>query len=190
MLTRNRRPFAENDAFIEADGYVSFLAENYTRAHNSAGVGWKRIPNLGLISSSMSAFSRAGGAIALGPEIPHLEYDFYAFTEGDVTVEVTLAPTLDFKDEGGLKYALSIDDETPATVYVNENLSEDAWSASVAKYAQRRSSRHAIPKPGAHTLKLRLIDPALVFEKITIHSGAAPESYLGPPQSLRASNVH
>ncbi|MCK5747818.1 MAG: glycosyl hydrolase 115 family protein, partial [Oricola sp.] len=185
----NREPTGKGGAFVEADGYIAFFAENHARAVNSGGAEWTRIPNLGRERSGMTAFPRAGGAIALEASSPRLEFDFHAFTAGDVAVEVTLAPTLDFKDKGGLKYAVSIDDEPPTVVNVNADASEEAWDESVANYAHQRTSRHEISSAGAHTLKLWLIDPALVFEKITIRSGETPQSYLGPPQSLRASDV-
>lgn len=184
----NRKAAVEN-AFIEADGYISFFAKNYSRAIDGETVGWRVIPNLGREDSSISAFPRLGGAIELGENSPRLEYDFYAFTPGEAHVDVHLAPTLDFKDAGGLKYAISIDDQEPVVVNVNQDSSLEAWNQSVADYAHKRSSKHEITTPGAHTLKLWLIDPALVFEKIVIHAGPLPESYLGPPQSRRISEA-
>lgn len=180
----NRKAAGEN-AFIEADGYISFFAKNYSRAVNGKTVGWRVIPNLGREDSGISAFPRLGGAIKLGENSPRLEYDFYAFTAGEAHIDVHLAPTLDFKDAGGLKYAISIDDQEPVVVNVNEDSSLEAWNQSVADYTHKRSSNHEITTPGAHTLKLWLIDPALVFEKIVIHADPLPESYLGPPQSRR-----
>ncbi|MBB5518994.1 glycosyl hydrolase 115 family protein [Amphiplicatus metriothermophilus] len=185
VLARNRTPDAPAGAFIEADGYVSFEAAHYARAIDGDGVKWKTIPNLGRTGDGVSAFPRAGGAVALAEDSPRLEFDFYAFTAGEVAVDVVLAPTLDFKAAGGLRYAVSIDDQTPVIVNVHEDGSEQAWSRSVADNAHLRASRHVISSPGAHTLKLWLIDPALVFQKVTIHTEGAAPSYLGPPESLR-----
>lgn len=187
ILARNRTPDAPAGAFIEADGYVSFEAAHYARAIDGDNVKWRTIPNLGRTGDGVSAFPRVGGARALAENGPRLEFNFYAFAAGEVTVDVTLAPTLDFKGTDGLHYAVSIDDETPVIVNVHEDASEESWSRSVANNAHLRSSRHVVSSPGTHTLKLWLIDPALVFQKITIHTEGAAPSYLGPPESLRVS---
>ncbi len=33
---------------------------------------------------------------------------------------------------------------------------------------------------GAHTLKIYMVDPAIVLEKIVLSSGALPKTYFGP----------
>jgi hypothetical protein len=46
-------------------------------------------------------------------------------------------------------------------------------------------SKHNIEKEGNHTLKVWMINPGVVIEKIVVDTGGVKESYLGPPESRR-----
>ena len=185
LTIRNRIAEAPAGAFIEADGYVAFEAAHYARAVDAGGASWEIIPNLGRTGDSVAAFPRTAPVSAAGAGA-HLEYDVYVFTVGEAEIETTLAPTLDVTGKGALRYAVSVDDQEPVVVNVHANEMTQAWDASVADYAHRRTTRHVIAAPGVHTVKLWLIDPAVVFQRVTVNTEGAAETYLGPPESLRA----
>jgi hypothetical protein len=181
--------------FVEADGYVAMEAAHFTRAVNGAGATWREIAHLGR-SSGVGAFPRAIAPIALGAGTPRLDYDMHLFSPGDVQVQVTLAPTMNFTGRG-LRYAVSIDDETPQVVNVHigangqvmhSGESDATWERWVANNANVQTTRHRIGQAGAHTLKLWLVDPGLVFERVVVARGDLRQSYLGPPESVRAAS--
>ncbi len=170
------------DGFVEANGHVAIEAEHFTRALAPPGREWKRIPDHGRTLSGLTPWPvTAASELAAGMR---LEYRAYLFKRGEVTVNVTLAPTQKFQPGPGLRYAVSFDDEAPQVVNIHADESLAAWERSVADGATVLTSKHVIPGPGYHTLKLWALDPGLVFQKIVIDAGGLKPSYLGPPESF------
>ncbi len=40
-----------------------------------------------------------------------------------------------------------------------------------------------VAAPGRHTLKVTMVDPTVVLQKIIVYDAPLPESYFGPPES-------
>jgi hypothetical protein len=57
------------------------------------------------------------------------------------------------------------------------------WEKSVMDNARYRFTKHTITEKGYHMLKIWMIDPGVVIEKIVVNTGGAKPSYLGPPES-------
>ena len=114
----------------------------------------------------------------------------YVLTPGDVEVTAITAPTLNFVPDRGVRYAVSIDDEAPQVVtlvpqgYQAQNRNA-AWEKSVADNAHYGRSKHTITKAGYHMLKVWMVDPAVVVQKLVVDLGGLKPSYLGPPESFR-----
>jgi hypothetical protein len=129
---------------------------------------------------------------------PTLEYRMYLFDKGPCTVEAVLAPTLNFVPGRGLRYAISFDDQPPQVVDALAYNSQHAWEEAVSDGVRKVTTTLNVDAPGYHTLKIRMVDPGLVLEKIVVGFAAPsprfrgfadapqpaiPASYLGPSES-------
>ncbi|MFL5094592.1 MAG: hypothetical protein ACJ8ES_04750, partial [Xanthobacteraceae bacterium] len=92
---------------------------------------------------------------------------------------------LDYRGKGGHRFAVSIDKEAPQIVNVNGEVTEQQWNEAVAQNAWVKTTKHRVAMPGAHTVKIWMVDPGLVFQRIHVIRGKAPADYLGPPESVR-----
>jgi hypothetical protein len=93
---------------------------------------------------------------------------------------VYCSPTLPFNESNGLRYAISIDDETPQLVNIHADNSERAWAQSVSDNIRISTSTHTLPKAGHHILKVWAVDGGVVLHKIVVDFGGVRKSYLGP----------
>jgi hypothetical protein len=175
--------------FVEADGVVSIEAEHFTAINNSGENKWVKIPNFGNTLSAMRAVGPTDVVATPGKDSPCLEYKMFLFTNGPVKVETTLGPTLNFLPDRGLRYAVSFDDETPSVVTAvpadfNVRNGNRDWEESVKNNFRRVSSTHTISSPGYHTLKIWMVDPAVMLERLVVNTGGSKPSYLGPTESF------
>jgi hypothetical protein len=180
------------DGFVEGQGYVSIEPEHFTRKRSAPLEDWNRIEGDGRTLSGMRADSPPEAAIdPLRAAGACLEYRLYLFSAGTARVTAITAPTLNFVPLRGLRYAVSFDDETPQIVtlvpapYKAQN-GNAAWELSVSNNAHYGQSDHPLGAPAYHTLKIWMIDPGVVLQKLIVDLGGLKPSYLGPPESLRA----
>jgi hypothetical protein len=171
--------------FIERDRYVSIDASHYTQAINSNDVSWQVLPNHGKTGSAITVFPVTAPEQTLSATSPHLEYEFYSYSEGTTTLQLYFSPTLNFHHrKEGLQYAVSIDDEQPQVFSLNnEAVDSRQWNNWVAQNIIIKSSTHNITKPGKHSIKFWLIHAGPVLQKLVLDFGGVKESYLGPPES-------
>lgn len=179
------------DCFIESNGYVSIEAEHFSKAINSNNVNWVVIPNLGRTSSAVTVFPVTSPSQKLGKETPHLEYNVYFSSSGKVKVNLYFSPTLNFThSKEGILCAVSFDDQSPQIFNMTSNpnppdLNRDpVWNKWVADNINVQTTTHNIETPGKHVLKVWMIDPGIVLQKIVIDTGGVKQSYLGPPESF------
>ena len=179
--------------FAEGAGYVSIEAEHYTQKIDAGESRWARVENYGHTLSAM----RTVAPLDPSPDVsdplkaPRLEYRMYLFAAGPVTTRLTLGPILNFAPDRGVRLAVSFDDQPPQVVtvvpqgYNAQNGNRD-WEQAVRDNARLVTTSQTIASPGYHTLKIWMVDPAVVLEKIVVTTSgtALRESYLGPEESF------
>jgi hypothetical protein len=175
--------------FAEGAGYVSIEPEHYTAKTDAGTSRWIHVEGYGRTLSGMRADAPVDSpSAAPGDASPRLEYQMYLHTPGPVTATLILSPTLNFVPGRGLRLAVSFDDEAPQIVTVVREGSTAAgreWEASVKDNARKVSTSHTLAAAGYHILKVWMVDPAVVVQKIVVTTGAGEglTSYLGPPES-------
>jgi len=185
QLNNNAEPKLENvKGFIETDGYVSMEAAHFTRAVDAAPIKWQILPDYGRTLSAITPFPVTSSAQQPGGNSPHVEYNMYLFTQGNIKVNVYLSPTINFKEGEGLHYGISVDNEVPQIINMDAKNTNHDWEESVKDNIKVLTSQHAINTPGEHILKFWMVDPGVVLQKIVVDTGALKPSYLGPPESF------
>ena len=183
--------------FVEANHYVSINAEHFTAQTSTGSVHWEKLPNFGETLSGMTIFPVTAASLEPPQPAPTLEYKMYLFDRGACTVQAILAPTNNFVPGRGLRYALSFDDQPPRIVDALADNSQKAWDQAVSDGVRKVDTSLTIDTPGEHILKIRMVDPGVVFEKLIVafpdpaarffgpnaNHSPIPDSYLGPPES-------
>ncbi|HET9953294.1 MAG TPA: glycosyl hydrolase 115 family protein [Polyangiaceae bacterium] len=175
--------------FVEANGYVSLEADHFSRIIDGPSVGFRKLPEIGRTGSGMTPFPVTAAAQKPGGTSPHLEYDVYLGTGGDITVWTFCSPRNNVLHGDGLKYAISIDDAEPQIVNITTALNgipmNKSWERNTSDNVNRTSVALKGVTPGAHVLKLWMVDPTVVVQKLVVDTGGLKPSYLGPLESHR-----
>jgi Gylcosyl hydrolase family 115 C-terminal domain len=187
----NPRATAGPTGFVEANGYVSMEADHYTRSVAAGGVTWRRVPDIGRTGAGMEPFPVTASRQVPAVDDARLEYDMTLTATGPVSVWAYLSPRNNVLPTGGLTYAVSVDSEPPqlvnATVATgaNDTTMNRQWERNTSDNVNLTSTTHEITQPGVHTLKLWVVDPTVVVQKLVVDTGGLKTSYLGPPESYR-----
>ncbi len=171
--------------FVESNGYISMEAEHYSRKVDQADASWSVIEGLGRTGNSITVLPTTIPSITSPDEItrksPLLEYDIYTFTEGEVSIDFNCIPSNPINADYGLRLAVAVDDGEPV-------ITSNARGRNVMGNLMKITTRLDVGKEGQHKLKVWMVDPAVVVDKIIINTGGVKDSYLGPPESIHYRN--
>jgi hypothetical protein len=169
--------------FVESNGYIAFESAHFSKMVNKGDASWQNVPGLGRTLSAMMPVPVNSPSLVLDQNSPRLEYDVLFSTSGEVTISTLISPTLNIYNNEGLCFAISLDDEHPQIVNIHKGKTNQDWQESVRRNIVELKTKHTIEKPGKHILKIWMIDPGIVLQKILINCGGLKPSYLGPPES-------
>jgi hypothetical protein len=179
------------DGFVEATGVVAIEAEHFTRQVATPAARWEKIADLGDTLSGMEVFPVTAASVTPPENSPCLEYKMHTFNAGQEPVEFVLSPTLNFVAGRGLRFAAAFDDAAPqiitavpADFSVGEGNDNRDWQHTVSDGVRRVKTTLHVNEPGVHTLKVWMVDPGVVLQKIVINFGGLKPSYFGPQESF------
>jgi len=189
-IVKNYGPAKEGTfkGFVESDGYVSMEASHYSRAVDATTIKWQMVPNIGRTGSGMTITPVTAKRQIPGVSSPSLEYDILVFDSGRINVQTYFSPTLNFNG-GELQYALSFDDELPQIRNLHTDHSNRSWEQWVANNIIINNTEFYFKIPGKHVLKLWMVDPGIVLQKIVVGFREVKSSYLGPPETYYPKGI-
>ncbi|KAF9262013.1 hypothetical protein L218DRAFT_904506 [Marasmius fiardii PR-910] len=179
--------------FVEGGGTITIEASHTARNTSVNGLSWRNLPGIGRTVSGITPWPRGGSeANFTAGTGPSVEYDFYNFNTTNMTVTTFISPSLNANGrDRPLGFAMQIDDEdVKASYYMpfgNPGSEPAAWNGPdgfVANSIVTANLTWSGVGAGKHTLKLFMIEPAVIVQKIVINTGGFKPSYLGPPESL------
>lgn len=171
--------------FVESNGFVAMEAAHFSRNIPANNLKWEMIPGLGKTLSGMKVFPVTAQPQMPGKNSPCLEYDVYLMQSGKVNVQLFLSPTLNYFNDGGTELAVSIDNQEPVILNMNKDDQLKTWEGWVSNNINKVVSTHVVDQPGKHTLKVWMIDPGVVLQRVIIDCGGLKPSYLGPTESTK-----
>lgn len=180
--------------FVESGGLISIEAEHFSKNIEQGNRKWIKVEDYGLTLSGMRATAPANAPAATpGKDAPYLEYPMYLFSKDSAQIILITSPLLNFMPGRDIKLAVSIDDEAPQYITnAPDKFKLDSpnsnWAKTVVNQARYCQATLNITKSGYHTLKVWMIDPGVVVEKIMVNMGGLKPSYLGAPESFNNFN--
>ncbi|HKE96192.1 MAG TPA: glycosyl hydrolase 115 family protein [Povalibacter sp.] len=181
-VSKRQAPPKDFRGFIESDRHIAIEAPHFTRIINDGVVGWKTLPGFGRTQDGVTIFPVTAPTREPQGKTPRLEYDLYLASTGELQITLDCAPSLDFQSGEGLRIAVSLDDAAPQVLKL-DTWNQQNWNQAVAEGIRRVTSRHTVANSGRHTLKVWMITPGVVLERIVVDAGGVRPSYLGPPES-------
>ncbi|HVT89268.1 MAG TPA: glycosyl hydrolase 115 family protein [Tepidisphaeraceae bacterium] len=186
--SKNVENVPANPSFAEKDGYISIEAEHFTRSITRGNAQWQIIPGLGRSGDTVSVYPVTVATIDkpenLASQSPSLEYDLTTAFTGEAEIIAYCLPTRSINSARGLRYAIAIDNAPPQVVDFNQATEDQRWQQNVQKDTAITQTKHNLTTSGKHTLKVWMVDPGVVIDKIVINIGGLKDSYLGPPETI------
>jgi hypothetical protein len=171
--------------FSESEGIVAIEAAHTTSRTIDRDVHWVELPNYGRTLSAMTPFP-VTAASSLNSNAS-LSYQFHTYESGNFSLRLVLAPTLNFVPGRGLRLAISVDGGPRTVIDVLAQNSQKDWEKAVSDGVKTVEAPLTIKSAGEHVLHIWYVDPGIVLERLVLHPGRLPDTYLGPPESVHAN---
>lgn len=178
---------AFKNRFVEKNGYISIPIEDFHRKVETTNAQFITYEGLGLTRNAIGIASnkaKTAGHWIRNDEYAHMEFDIYTFNSGRFDIYTYMLPTYPINGFQLHRIAISVDNESPKTMYVGASIDSESWRNNVRRNSSIHKSSHYIDKPGKHTVKVFYADPGVIYDKINIDFGGLKNSYLGPKKTF------
>jgi hypothetical protein len=184
ISSKNDKVSLPANGFIEHQGYVSIYAKNYTGITAGKEQHWAELTGMGLTGKSMESLPlkspSALKAVYTETEIkaqPSLTYDFFSRSSAPAEFKFFTIPTFPLNKNTEMRYAVRIDDG-PATLLNFRTIGRsEEWKQNVLSNTAVRSVKLPELKAGKHQVRIYMIDPGVIVDRILIDLGGLQPHY-------------
>jgi hypothetical protein len=172
--------------FDEVNGQISIEAEHFQAKNGLGGFGWRVIRGLGKTGDAVSVFPSVARTFSLSRnDAPGLEYRIHVKKDVEFTPNFYLIPTQPIAYGTGLRLAFSVDGRPPEIVTLDKDseVGGNKWSYNILNESTIGRGHPISLVRGDHLLRIFAIDTGVVLDKVVLSSGAADDSYFGPPET-------
>ena len=170
--------------FVEDDGYITIPAAQFSRQNKGAGQHWALIDGLGHADQSVMAMPLQGVKI---PDLTssglslrnnaYVEYDFFTLTAASPQLVVYTLPTHPVNNDYKMRYAIAVDGGPVQVVDFEVQGRSEEWKQNVLRNAAVRQININRLNPGKHTLRIYMIDPGVILDRVLIDLGSLKSGY-------------
>lgn len=175
-------------AFGGLAGPIAIDAQDAVRNVPGGGARWELVPDYGRGRGGMSVFPvTAPKAVDLNTA-PRLEYPVYFAYSGIWQIDLLTSPTLDSYPGREVAIAIAIGDQAPQVNRVfppggneSESFLGKNHYKNTGNNARTMRFKVKIEAPGKYELRVIMVDPTIVLQKIVLSDSPLPDTYFGPP---------
>lgn len=160
------------ELFVEDNGVVAMEAEHFAETQNTSNHQWKLIQGLGRQNDAVGTFPITANPLDVSADAPSLTYEFSTRSAGEAMLRFYYLPCQPINEDYKLRFAAGIDGGKP--IVMDASLKEvmdehnEEWSTNVLCAVNIVAAKVNIPQPGKHQLKITMIDPGVVLDKIEV----------------------
>jgi hypothetical protein len=109
----------------------------------------------------------------------------HLFRAGEFELTFYLVPTHPVRGTRGLRFAYGLDGAEPRELAASAGVevTSKEWAQNVLDATTKVTATVKLDAPGAHVLRIYMLDPGVVLDKIVLNTGGLRPSYLGPPET-------
>lgn len=186
---------AGQGCFVESGRCLALEASHCTRQLPSDHGRWELLADYGPAGSAMRAWAPVDQPPCLpGPDgridAPALEYQVWLDGPGETELVLMLSPTLNYQAGRPLRWAWSLDNGPAVVVeavpadFSAQNGNRD-WEDSVWHNLRWSRSAMGCLAGGVALLRIWMVDPGVVVQRLLLDRGGLKPSAFGPPESPR-----
>jgi len=169
---------------IEDNGIVSIFASNFNKNTPKGTNVWAVQEDLGHTGNALEALllSIKPTLDLKDPEVikkqsPFVQYDFYTFDSAIPEVTVYTLPTHELNKNWGVRFAASIDDGPLKIIDFKTVGRSETWKLNVLRNSADSKFKTQPIDKGKHNLKIYMMDPGVILDRLIINLGGLEKSY-------------